>query len=103
MKTFRFKFQQNRIINEEFDFWREGGQGDRIHKFEFGEGDGAGPQGVPIYKFYSQLLLETCENVPFQIYAKSHHKLKLDCGEQLDCGGRVGSKGSSFKNSDLNY
>ena len=34
---FRFKFQQNRILNEEFDFWKGegGGQGDSILKFEY--------------------------------------------------------------------
>ena len=29
-----FKFQEYRIINEEFDFWRGGGYGDPIHEFE---------------------------------------------------------------------
>ena len=41
MKMLGFKFEQNRTISEEFDFLR---------------GEGVG-QGVPIYKFYSQLLL----------------------------------------------
>ena len=35
MKLLCFKFQQNRIINEEFDLEEGGGgQGDPIHKFE---------------------------------------------------------------------
>ena len=35
MKMFCFKFQQNRIINEELDFWRGGGdgKGTSIYKF----------------------------------------------------------------------
>ena len=41
MKILGFQFEQNRTISEGFDFLR-------------GEGGG---QGVPIYKFYSQLLL----------------------------------------------
>ena len=27
MKMFRFKFQQNQTLNEEFDFWRKEGGG----------------------------------------------------------------------------
>ena len=50
------KFQENRIINEEFDFWRGGGKVTPIHKFNV--------------NYYWQ----TCENVLFQISAKSHHK-----------------------------
>ena len=43
---FCFKFQQNRIINKEFDFFEGGGErspGDKV---------------APIHKFLSQLLLE---------------------------------------------
>jgi len=28
MKMFRFKFQRNRTINEELDFWKGGGGGE---------------------------------------------------------------------------
>ena len=41
-----FKFNQNRTINEEFDFFEGGGRG-----------GAAGGQGAPIHKFLSQLLL----------------------------------------------
>ena len=42
MKMMCSRFQQNRIINEEFDFLSGGGGGDK---------------GTPIYEFSSQLLL----------------------------------------------
>ena len=45
MKLLRFKFQQIHTINEEFDFFEEGGRG------------ALGGKEAPIHKFQSQLLL----------------------------------------------
>ena len=49
MQMLCFKFDQNRTINEEFNFFE-------------GEGEAEGPpegKGTPIHKFLSQLLLVT--------------------------------------------
>ena len=59
MKLLGLKFQQNRTINEEFDFF-EGGGGEGAEEFSLNSN--------PNYHW------KTYENVAFQISGKSYHK-----------------------------
>ena len=63
MKMFRFEFQQNHTINEEFNFFF-------VNR---GEGEEWGRRRNDISKLDLNYYWQSFENVAFQILAKSHH------------------------------